>query len=117
MSPEQCRGAHASISAPTSTRSACILYQMLTGRLPFEAEGLGELLLAHMTQQPPPLTELVPGHAAAPVAGGGGAMEKTPEARFQQVAEMMAAIGDPSGQYATLAGDGQAPGTSWKCRR
>ena len=37
-----------------------MLYQMFAGRLPFEADGLGELLLAHMTAKPAPLRELVP---------------------------------------------------------
>ncbi|MCU1282736.1 MAG: Serine/threonine protein kinase, partial [bacterium] len=72
------------------------------------------LLLAHMTQQPVPLGERVPGlppHLAQVVAR---AMEKTPDARFQQVSEMLAAIGDPSGQYATLSGDGAQPGASWE---
>ncbi len=91
-----------------------MIYQMFSGSLPFEADGLGNLLLAHMTQQPVPLGERVPGlppHLGQVVAR---AMEKSPEARFQQVSEMLAAIGDPSGQYATLEGSGTAPGTSWE---
>jgi eukaryotic-like serine/threonine-protein kinase len=113
MSPEQCRG------LPVDHRSdvyslGVMMYQMFSGSLPFEADGLGNLLLAHMTQQPVPLAERVPGlppHLAQVVAR---AMEKTPEARFQDVSEMLAAIGDPSGQYATLSGDRAAPGTSWE---
>src|SRR2546421_3864252 len=113
MSPEQCRG------LPVDHRSdiyslGVMMYQMFSGSLPFEADGLGNLLLAHMTQQPVPLAERVPGlppHLAQVVAR---AMEKTPDARFQEVAEMLAAIGDPSGQYATLAGDHAPPGTSWE---
>ncbi|MGZ3439911.1 MAG: serine/threonine protein kinase [Polyangia bacterium] len=113
MSPEQCRG------LPVDHRSdvyslGVMMYQMFSGSLPFEADGLGNLLLAHMTQQPVPLAERVPGlppHLAQVVAR---AMEKTPDARFQQVSEMLAAIGDPSGQYATLSGDGAQPGASWE---
>jgi hypothetical protein len=113
MSPEQCRG------LPVDHRSdiyslGVMMYQMFSGSLPFEADGLGNLLLAHMTQQPVPLAERVPNlppHLAQVVAR---AMEKTPEARFQQVAEMLTAIGDPSGQYATLSGDGAQPGQSWE---
>jgi serine/threonine protein kinase len=113
MSPEQCRG------LPVDHRSdvyslGVMMYQMFSGSLPFEADGLGNLLLAHMTQQPVPLAERVPGlppHLAQVVAR---AMEKTPDARFQHVSEMLAAIGDPSGQYATLSGDGAAPGASWE---
>ena len=89
-------------------------YQMLCGRLPFEADGLGNLLLAHMTQMPTPIAQLVPDlppHLADVVAR---AMEKLPEQRFQRIEEMLAAIGDASGRYSTLAGDGRAPGRSWE---
>jgi serine/threonine protein kinase len=113
MSPEQCRGN--SVDHRSDVYSlGVMMYQMFSGRLPFEADGLGNLLLAHMTAKPVPLRELVPDlppHLEQIVAR---AMEKTPEARFQHIAEMLAAIGDPSGQYATLSGDGSRPGTSWE---
>jgi serine/threonine-protein kinase len=113
MSPEQCRG------LPVDHRSdiyslGVMMYQMFSGVLPFEADGLGNLLLAHMTQEAVPLVERVPGlppHLSQVVAR---AREKTPEARFQHVAEMLAAIGDPSGQYATLTGEGAAPRPGWE---
>jgi serine/threonine-protein kinase len=113
MSPEQCRG------LPVDHRSdvyslGVMMYQMFSGVLPFEADGLGNLLLAHMTQEAVPLGERVPGlppHLGQVVAR---AMEKSPEARFQQVAEMLAAIGDPSGQYATLSGEMPAVRPSWE---
>src|SRR5262249_3323695 len=59
MSPEQCRG------QPVDQRTdiyalGVIVHQMLSGKLPFIAEGLGELLLAHMTKAPPPLREIDP---------------------------------------------------------
>src|SRR2546430_14558144 len=113
MSPEQCRG------NPVDHRSdvyslGVMMYQMFAGKLPFEADGLGNLLLAHMTQKPVPLGELVPElppHLEQIVAR---AMEKTPEARFQHVAEMLSAVGDPAGQYPTLSGDGTRAGADWE---
>ena len=45
------------------------MYQMFCGRLPFAAEGLGELLLAHMTQPPTPLHELCAGDCRRIAAG------------------------------------------------
>ena len=113
MSPEQCRG------LPVDHRSdvyslGVMMYQMLSGVLPFEADGLGNLLLAHMTQEAVPLIQRVPGlppHLSQVVAR---AMEKAADARFQHVAEMLAAIGDPSGQYETLSGEAAAPRPGWE---
>jgi serine/threonine-protein kinase len=91
MSPEQCRG------QPVDHRTdiyalGVILYQMLSGRLPFVAHALGELLLAHMTQQPPPLHGLPPRVDEAILR----ALEKDPAKRFQHVEAMVAQLGESS---------------------
>ncbi len=53
MSPEQCRGIE--IDQRTDIYAlGVILYQLTCGRVPFYAEGLGALLLLHMTQPPDP---------------------------------------------------------------
>jgi eukaryotic-like serine/threonine-protein kinase len=59
MSPEQAQG------KPVDGRSdlyslGVMLFEMLTGRLPFEAETMVSLLLAHVTQPPPRLRDLQP---------------------------------------------------------
>ena len=52
--------ARRSTRARTSTRSACVLYEMLTGGPPFAAPPSWALLYQHVTSAPPPPGELVP---------------------------------------------------------
>jgi serine/threonine-protein kinase len=92
MSPEQCRG------QPIDQRTdlyalGVIMYQMLTGRLPFIAEGLGELLLAHMTQPPRPPRELSPEIPPTVEQTVLRCLEKDQAKRFQTAEEILAAIG------------------------
>ena len=60
-----------------------ILYEMLTGHVPFEGESVGEVLMKHLTAEPDlsvldePYREIVR-----------GAMTKDPDTRIQSVAEM-----------------------------
>ena len=47
-----------------------ILFEMLSGRPPFNAEGVGELFAKHMLEDPPLVTEFVPNappHMAAAI--------------------------------------------------
>ena len=60
MSPEQCRGA-GEVNDRTDVYSlGVMLYEMLAGRPPFEAEGAGELIGRHLFKEPQPLAERVP---------------------------------------------------------
>jgi hypothetical protein len=61
-----------------------ILYEMLTGHVPFEGESVGEVLMKHLTAEPD-LSVL-----AEPYRGlVRRAMAKDPEARFRSVEEMI----------------------------
>lgn len=64
-----------------------MLYEMLTGRVPFDGESVGEVLMKHLTAAPDlgPVAE--PYRAAI-----GRALAKDPAARFQSVAEFVAAV-------------------------
>ena len=93
MAPEQAR------AQPPDPRDdiyafGCLMYQVLTGDVPFTAPSIQKVLLMHM-QQPvePPHTRRpdaeIPSAAEAIVMR---ALEKTRDRRFQSMAEMAAAI-------------------------
>ncbi|AGC42834.1 serine/threonine protein kinase [Myxococcus stipitatus DSM 14675] len=69
-----------------------IAFQLLTGRLPFEDEGLAAQLVAHQMRAPPSLRSL---HAAVPEPLERvilRALAKTPEERFTTAAVLRAAL-------------------------
>jgi Protein kinase domain/AAA ATPase domain/Tetratricopeptide repeat len=84
MSPEQARG------DPLDARSdlyavGVILYQLVSGRLPFEAESPTQVVLAHLTQIPTDPREVAPERMIpqALVDVTLKALEKSPADRFQ----------------------------------
>lgn len=67
-----------------------ILYQMLVGKLPFDAPSPSALAILHATELPPPLpAELVPAPLAEVVAR---ALEKDPDARWPDAQAMREAL-------------------------
>jgi hypothetical protein len=91
MSPEQCDGGR--IDRRTDVYAVgVILYQMLTGRLPFTGSKLTELLVAHATQAPPPLRSIDPTIAPSIEGAVLQALEKDPERRFNSVAALARAV-------------------------
>jgi len=64
-----------------------ILYEMLTGRVPFEGESAGEILMKHLTS-PPDLSKLPAEYI--PVVGK--ALAKNPAQRYQSMTEMAKAV-------------------------
>jgi hypothetical protein len=81
-----------------------ILYEILTGRVPFDGESVGEVLMKHLTAQPDVsmLPEPFRGIAAK-------AMEKDPDQRYRSANEFLAAL-PPLG--AALPGTGRLPSGS-----
>ena len=60
MSPEQCAGA-GGVDAKTDVYAlGCVLYEALSGRPPFVAEGAGQLIGMHLFQSPPNLLSVAP---------------------------------------------------------
>src|SRR5690606_14753173 len=86
-----------------------ILYEMLTGRVPFEGESTGEILMKHLSEKPD-LERLPP--RLRPVIGK--ALEKDPAARFSTVSELheafeLAAIGKYKPQTQTAGAASAQP--------
>ena len=91
MSPEQCSGA---VITPASDRYslAIVAYEMLTGRVPFQADTPGPILLAHIAQPIPPTPEL-DGELAAHVRGAlARGLAKAPEDRYPSASGFVAAL-------------------------
>ena len=68
MSPEQVRGAKADARSDVFALG-CVLYEMLTGRKPFDAESMHAVLYKIMQEEPVPLREAAPGTPGDPRAG------------------------------------------------
>jgi serine/threonine-protein kinase len=93
MSPEQAEGGRLDHRVDIYAVGV-ILFQMLTGKLPFQAETFMALLNRHLFEAPPRPTEVAP-HAGIPPAAEAvvlKALQKDPGNRFQSMAEMSAAL-------------------------
>ncbi len=101
MSPEQFTGRP--IDARSDIYSLAVMsYEMLTGKLPFQADTAWEWATQHMTQPPIPIESMAEGMRAPESmrAAIRRALEKSPDARFQTVKEFNEAF---TGQGAFLA--------------
>ena len=107
MSPEQ-SGASGTIDARSDLYAVGILFfEVLTGRKPFQAENVGELILMQREAPAPLIRQVLPEGDFSPALEAVvlKAMSKMAEDRFQSAAEMAAAIeGTPEGRPAARGG-------------
>jgi eukaryotic-like serine/threonine-protein kinase len=93
MSPEQCRGT--GIDHRTDIYAlGCVFFQLLCGRPPFDAVGIGELFGLHLFTPPPAPSSL---DASIPPAVDAIVMKmlaKGVDERYQKMEEVVAAIDD-----------------------
>ncbi len=107
MSPEQVLGQR--VDARSDLFSAgVVMYQLLTGALPFEGETLISVAYKITKSEPPPLDKLRPDlpHTLRRIIER--ALKKQPEKRFQSGEDFAKAL---SGVASELAEDGKAKGT------
>ena len=90
ISPEQAAG-ESPTPASDVYAAGVIMYEMLTGRLPFEGETHTQLALAHMRDEPPPLTLLNPTVPAQVDRIVSKVMSKEPSARYR-TADQLATV-------------------------
>ncbi len=92
MSPEQCRGAGLVDHRSDIYALGCVLFHMVAGRPPFECDGAGEFIVAHLQQDPPTPSTFIP---ELPDLIDGlilRCLEKSADDRFQSMTELQHAL-------------------------
>jgi serine/threonine protein kinase len=93
MSPEQCRGIAEAVDHRADIYAlSVILHQMLAGRAPFVGAGTGDVLIMHVSADPPPVAQdnpAVPRFVEAAILRG---LAKLREHRFQSMTEFATAL-------------------------
>jgi eukaryotic-like serine/threonine-protein kinase len=100
LSPEQAQGE--AVSAASDLYSiGIIVYEMLTGRVPFEGESAVTIALKQVNEPPVPPSAYNPAVSPALEAAVLRALEKHPALRFQDADEFIAALEDARGAATT----------------
>jgi serine/threonine protein kinase len=88
MSPEQIAGAQDLDGRSDVWSTGVLLYELLTGRKPFDGEGLTTVIAGILREQPPSLDQLVPGLPKQLLDTVTRALEKDRDRRFQTAEEL-----------------------------
>ncbi|HEY1690758.1 MAG TPA: serine/threonine-protein kinase [Polyangiaceae bacterium] len=123
MAPEQIRGDK--VDARTDIYAlGIILYEMITGKVPFDRPNSVNILMAHVNEDAPPLKTMNPNVNVTPAFEDAIArcIAKDPDQRFRSMDEVLAALkrigggaltatisGVGTGEYRSLSGSGSGP--------
>jgi len=102
MSPEQASGDRNLDHRSDQYALATVTYQMLTGRVPFDGESFQTIVYKHVTEMPPPLTDVNPNVPEPLARTVTRALSKERSARYDSSEEFLRALdearpADPAG--------------------
>ena len=93
LSPEQAQGFQLSYSTDIYT-TGVVLYELLVGELPFDADDITSILLQHVKKPPTPPSEIMNSSVPEDLEKALlKALEKKPDDRFETAADMAVALG------------------------
>jgi serine/threonine-protein kinase len=92
MSPEQCKGAGLLDHRTDIYSLGVMIFEMLAGRPPFVAEGIGELFAKHMLEEAPSLLEFAPNTPPNMAAAVNKSLNKELDDRFSSMEEFRKAL-------------------------
>src|SRR5450432_454923 len=102
MAPEQCEGKTEIDHRADIYSLGVLMFEMLTGKVPFGGDGYGEIIVKHITMPPPSVRSLVPELTPELDLILFRALAKDRTQRFQTMAELRDALLDPN-RYASAA--------------
>jgi serine/threonine-protein kinase len=102
MSPEQARGEKLNRQSDIYA-FAVLVYRMLAGRLPFEADTAWGFITAHLSEEPAPIRRYVPDLPPAVESALSAGLAKDPLARPERATDLMTSL------RAGLSGGADAP--------
>jgi serine/threonine-protein kinase len=105
MSPEQAKGSRAIDHRSDLYSAGVILYEAITGQVPFNAQTFNELIFKIALESPPPPEQFVPGLDSNFAVIMRRSMARDPNERFQSAAEMRDALRAWAREWDTYGGN------------